>query len=63
MDNNFGFHCPWGKVWKATKCHAGFLKHFILQERSDELVNFPELKIKNIYCQAGGYPLVFSGQS
>jgi hypothetical protein len=24
LAKDFGFHFPWGKTWKATKCHSGF---------------------------------------
>jgi hypothetical protein len=24
LERDFGFHFPWGKMWKATKCHSGF---------------------------------------
>jgi hypothetical protein len=43
---DFGFHFPWGKTWKATKCHSGFLMQFPSQERLDEMISFPELKMK-----------------
>jgi hypothetical protein len=25
LERDFGFHFSWGKIWKATKCHSGFL--------------------------------------
>jgi hypothetical protein len=46
MEQDFSFHFPWGKTWKATKCPSGFLMQFPSQERLDEVVNFPELKMK-----------------
>jgi hypothetical protein len=46
FEKDFGFHFPWGKTWKATKCHAGFLMQFPSQEKLDEIINFPELKMK-----------------
>jgi hypothetical protein len=46
LEKDFGFHFPWGKTWKATKCHAGFLMQFPSQEKLDEMINFPELKMK-----------------
>jgi hypothetical protein len=32
LKKDFGFHFPWGKMWKATKCHSGFLMQFPSQE-------------------------------
>jgi hypothetical protein len=46
IEKDFGFHFPWGRTWKATKCHSGFLMQFPSQERLDEMINFPELKMK-----------------
>jgi hypothetical protein len=46
LEKDFGFHFPWGHTWKATKCHSGFLMQFPSQERLDEMINFPELKMK-----------------
>jgi hypothetical protein len=46
LEKDFGFHFPWGRGWKATKCHSGFLMQFPSQERLDEMINFPELKMK-----------------
>jgi hypothetical protein len=46
LEKDFGFHFPWGKMWKATKCHSGFLMQFPSQERLDEMISFPELKMK-----------------
>jgi hypothetical protein len=46
LEKDFGFHFPWGRTWKATKCHSGFLMQFPSQERLDEMINFPELKMK-----------------
>jgi hypothetical protein len=46
LEKDFGFHFPWGKMWKATKCHSGFLMQFPSQERLDEMISFPELKLK-----------------
>jgi hypothetical protein len=46
LERDFGFHFPWGKMWKATKCHSGFLMQFPSQERLDEMISFPELKMK-----------------
>ncbi|PWZ04505.1 hypothetical protein Zm00014a_041846, partial [Zea mays] len=46
LEKDFGFHFPWGKTWKATKCHSGFLIQFPSQEKLDEVINFPELKMK-----------------
>jgi hypothetical protein len=46
LEKDFGFHFPWGKTWKATKCHVGFLMQFPSQEKLDEMINFPELKMK-----------------
>jgi hypothetical protein len=46
LAKDFGFHFPWGKTWKATKCHSGFLMQFPSQERLDEMMSFPELKMK-----------------
>jgi hypothetical protein len=46
LEKNFGFHFPWGKTWKAAKCHSGFLMQFPSQERLDEMINFSELKMK-----------------
>jgi hypothetical protein len=46
LENDFGFHFPWGKMWKATKCHSGFLMQFPSQECLDEMMSFPELKMK-----------------
>jgi hypothetical protein len=46
LAKDFGFHFPWGKSWKATKCHSGFLMQFPSQERLDEMISFPELKMK-----------------
>jgi hypothetical protein len=28
LEKDFGFHIPWGKIWKATKWHSGFLTQF-----------------------------------
>jgi hypothetical protein len=46
LERDFGFHFPWGKMWKATKCHSVFLMQFPSQERLDEMISFPELKMK-----------------
>jgi hypothetical protein len=46
LEKDFGFHFPWGRTWKATKCHSGFLMQFPSQERLDEMINFPELRMK-----------------
>jgi hypothetical protein len=46
LEKDFGFHFPWGRTWKAIKCHSGFLMQFSSQERLDEMINFPELKMK-----------------
>jgi hypothetical protein len=46
LEKDFGFHFPWGRAWKATKCHSGFLMQFPSQERLDEMINFRELKMK-----------------
>jgi hypothetical protein len=46
LEKDFGFHFPWGRTWKATKCHSGFLMQFPSQERLDEMINFPKLKMK-----------------
>jgi hypothetical protein len=46
LEQDFSFHFPWGRTWKATKCPSGFLMQFPSQERLDEVVNFPELKMK-----------------
>jgi hypothetical protein len=46
LEKDFGFHFPWGRTWKATKCHSGFLMQFPSQERLDEMINFPEMKMK-----------------
>jgi hypothetical protein len=46
LEKDFGFHFPWGRTWKATKCHSGFLMQFPSQERLNEMINFPELKMK-----------------
>jgi hypothetical protein len=46
LAKDFGFHFPWGKTWKATKCHSGFLMQFPSQECLDEMMSFPELKMK-----------------
>jgi hypothetical protein len=46
LEKDFGFHFSWGKMWKATKCHSGFLMQFPSQERLDEMISFPELKMK-----------------
>jgi hypothetical protein len=46
LEKYFGFHFPWDKTWKATKCHAGYLMQFPSQEKLDEMINFPELKMK-----------------
>jgi hypothetical protein len=46
LAKDFGFHFPGGKTWKATKCHSGFLMQFPSQERLDEMMSFPELKMK-----------------
>jgi hypothetical protein len=46
LEKDFGFHFPWGKTWKATKCHVGFLMQFPSQEKLDEMINFSELKMK-----------------
>jgi hypothetical protein len=46
LEKDFDFHFPWGRTWKATKCHSGFLMQFPSQERLDEMINFPELKMK-----------------
>jgi hypothetical protein len=46
LEKDFSFHFPWGRIWKATKCPSGFLMQFPSQERLDEVVNFPELKMK-----------------
>lgn len=43
---DFDFHFPWGRVWKATKCQVGYIMQFPSQERLDEMVQFPELKMK-----------------
>jgi hypothetical protein len=46
LERDFGFHFPWNKMWKATKCHSGFSMQFPSQERLDEMISFPELKMK-----------------
>jgi hypothetical protein len=46
LEKDFGFNFLWGKSWKATKCHSGFLMQFPSQERLDEMINFLELKMK-----------------
>jgi hypothetical protein len=46
LEKDFGSHFPWGRTWKATKCHSGFLVQFPSQERLDEMINFPKLKMK-----------------
>jgi hypothetical protein len=46
LERDFGFHFPWGKMWKATKYHSRFLMQFPSQERLDEMISFPELKMK-----------------
>jgi hypothetical protein len=46
LEKDFGFHFPWGKTWKATKCHAGFLMQFPSQDKLDEMINFSELKME-----------------
>jgi hypothetical protein len=46
LERDFGFHFPWNKRWKATKCHSGFLMQFPSQERLEEMISFPELKMK-----------------
>jgi hypothetical protein len=46
LEKDFSFHFPWGRTWKATKCHSSFLMQFPSQERLDEMINFPELKMK-----------------
>jgi hypothetical protein len=46
LERDFGFHFPWNKMWKATKCHSGFLMQFPSQERLEEMISFPELKMK-----------------
>lgn len=46
LETDFGFHFPWGRVWKATKCHMGFLMQFPSLDRLEELVNFPEVQMK-----------------
>jgi hypothetical protein len=46
LEKDFGLHFPWGKMWKATKCHSVFLMQFPSQERFDEMISFPELKMK-----------------
>jgi hypothetical protein len=46
LEQDFSFHFPWGRTWKATKCPSGFLMQFPSQERLEEVVNFPELKLK-----------------
>jgi hypothetical protein len=46
LERDFGFHFPWGKMWKATKCHSSFLMQFPSQERLDEMISFLELKMK-----------------
>lgn len=43
---DFDFHFLWGRVWKATKCQVGYIMQFPSQERLDEMVQFPELKMK-----------------
>jgi hypothetical protein len=46
LEKDFSFHFPWGRTWKATKCHSGFLMQFPSQERLDEMINFQEMKMK-----------------
>jgi hypothetical protein len=46
LERDFSFHFPWNKRWKATKCHSGFLMQFPSQERLEEMISFPELKMK-----------------
>jgi hypothetical protein len=46
LEHDFSFHFPWGRTWKATKCPSCFLMQFPSQERLDEVVNFPGLKMK-----------------
>jgi hypothetical protein len=46
LERDFSFHFPWGRPWKADKCHLGFLMQFPSQDRLDELTNFTELKMK-----------------
>jgi hypothetical protein len=46
LEKDFSFHFPWGRTWKATKCPSGFLMQFPSLERLEEVVNFPELKMK-----------------
>jgi hypothetical protein len=46
LEKDFEFHFPCGRTWKATKCHSGFLMQFPSQERLDEMIKFPKLKMK-----------------
>jgi hypothetical protein len=46
LAKDFEFHFPWGRVWKATKCQAGYVMQFPSKERLDEMVQFPDLKMK-----------------
>jgi hypothetical protein len=46
LKKDFGFHSPWEKNWKATKCHSVFLTQFPSQERLDGMINFLELTMK-----------------
>jgi hypothetical protein len=36
----------WGKMWKAEKCQARYIMQFPSLEKLDELIHFPELKMK-----------------
>lgn len=46
LEKDFAFHFPWGRTWKAVECQSGFIMQFPSQERLEELIHFPELKMK-----------------
>ncbi|TVT97641.1 hypothetical protein EJB05_57091, partial [Eragrostis curvula] len=46
LEEDFAFHFAWGKEWRARQCGQDFLMQFPNKERLQELINFPELKLR-----------------
>jgi len=46
LEQDFTFHFPRGSEWKVSPCGTDFILQFPNKERLQELINFPELKLK-----------------
>ncbi|TVU42012.1 hypothetical protein EJB05_08394, partial [Eragrostis curvula] len=46
LEADFSCHFAWGKEWKTKQVGQDFLLQFPNKERLQELINFPELKLK-----------------